>query len=967
MIPYKLSLQNFLSYKTPQEPLDFSQMHLAVLIGQNGHGKSALLDAMTWALWGKARASDDALMHLGSTEMQVDFEFMLGGQLYRVERKRHRRGKTSKPRLDLFIRDADEARWQPLTESNVKATQRKIEDILRMDYDTFEHTAFLKQGAADAFTTATPGKRKSILGKVLNLAQYDRYAARARELARALQREVDGLDGRIQELAGELARRQDYEEAVKRAEMAALQTRLTRDASARTASEARLALQALESKQEARAKLARRVTRARQEHEQSGAELTRAQKRLAELQTLAAQKEEAALKFEQWRQAQAEEARWNQVLAALRPLEREEQALVRAIDQARAAAEKELALQERQLAEAEAAVAALPELAARTAALREEVTGLEALAQEDRTRAERLASLRVEMKQARQELKRLQQLLEALPGLISKRRTLQEEVAALAALEQENQARAQRLAALAAEINQSRQELAGLEKEAADLKERKAMLERGETDACPVCQRPLGETGRAHVLQEYAQELARLREAYSDGRARAKAMAEEERALRAAQEQAAFELRRLPGLQRQLAQLMARLEAYEGEEASLTEQVAALRTQQGALQEEQARLQQEQADAQARLAQLSGMRRELAGLESRLEEARRQESLLPGIRTSVRALQTRLESGLRPDLQEKLAGVRAQLAKLNYDESAHRLAQETQARLQDAAALWRRVEDAEARLPEETSRKERLAARWQREEETLKEDERELATLDEALQALPEARRAWEAASAEAEEAHRTWEAAHAALAAAQQKLAALDGVRRQRQRLDAELTAVKSRMHRYQMLEKAFGRDGLQAMIIEAALPELETEANRLLARLSEGRMNVRLETQREKKTGGVKEALDIIISDELGSRPYELYSGGEAFRVDLALRIALSRLLARRAGAALQTLFIDEGFGTQDAQGRENLVEAIHMIKDEFALILVITHIDELKDQFPVRILVEKREGEGSVYRVM
>ena len=275
------------------------------------------------------------------------------------------------------------------------------------------------------------------------------------------------------------------------------------------------------------------------------------------------------------------------------------------------------------------------------------------------------------------------------------------------------------------------------------------------------------------------------------------------------------------------------------------------------------------------------------------------------------------------------------------------------------------MEDAETRLPGVVERVTRLEARWEREEAALQEDQAELAALSEALLALPAARRRWQEAQQVADEAHAVWERAYGELAASEQRLASLDGVRKQRARLDGELTQVKSQLRRYQVLEKAFGRDGVQAMIIEAALPELETEANRLLARLSDGRMNVRLETQREKKTGGIKEALDIIISDELGSRPYELYSGGEAFRVDLALRIALSRLLARRAGAALQTLFIDEGFGTQDAQGRENLVEAIHMIKDEFALILVITHIEELKDQFPVRILVEKTE-EGSSYRV-
>jgi DNA repair protein SbcC/Rad50 len=85
-------------------------------------------------------------------------------------------------------------------------------------------------------------------------------------------------------------------------------------------------------------------------------------------------------------------------------------------------------------------------------------------------------------------------------------------------------------------------------------------------------------------------------------------------------------------------------------------------------------------------------------------------------------------------------------------------------------------------------------------------------------------------------------------------------------------------------------------------------------------------------------------------------MYSGGEAFRANLALRIAISKLLARRAGAQLQTLVIDEGFGTQDAQGRQLLVEAINSIQGDFERILVITHIEELKDMFPARIDVVK-----------
>jgi exonuclease SbcC len=94
-------------------------------------------------------------------------------------------------------------------------------------------------------------------------------------------------------------------------------------------------------------------------------------------------------------------------------------------------------------------------------------------------------------------------------------------------------------------------------------------------------------------------------------------------------------------------------------------------------------------------------------------------------------------------------------------------------------------------------------------------------------------------------------------------------------------------------------------------------------------------------------------------------MFSGGEAFRINFAIRIALSKLLARRAGAPLPTLIIDEGFGTQDSYGIDKLKEAIHSIRDDFDKILVITHIEELKDAFPVRINVVKT-AQGSTLEV-
>jgi exonuclease SbcC len=197
---------------------------------------------------------------------------------------------------------------------------------------------------------------------------------------------------------------------------------------------------------------------------------------------------------------------------------------------------------------------------------------------------------------------------------------------------------------------------------------------------------------------------------------------------------------------------------------------------------------------------------------------------------------------------------------------------------------------------------------------------------------------------------------AKARLGATQQKLAALENLFKQRDTKRAEHNQLAEERGMYEELREAFGKKGVPALMIEAAVPEIEAAANTLLTRMTGGRMNLRFNTQRETQAGETRETLDIQISDELGTRAYEMYSGGEAFRINFAVRVALSQLLARRAGTQLQTLIIDEGFGVLDSVGRERLVEAINAAQSDFQRIIVVTHIDELKDAFPARIEITK-----------
>jgi len=159
-----------------------------------------------------------------------------------------------------------------------------------------------------------------------------------------------------------------------------------------------------------------------------------------------------------------------------------------------------------------------------------------------------------------------------------------------------------------------------------------------------------------------------------------------------------------------------------------------------------------------------------------------------------------------------------------------------------------------------------------------------------------------------------------------------------------------------YQTIANATGKDGIQALLIEEAIPEIEQEANYLLSRLTNNQAQIFIESLRDLKKGGTKETLDIKISDQAGIRPYELFSGGEAFRIDFALRIAISKLLARRAGTALQILIIDEGFGSQDEEGLGYIMDALYKIQDDFSKIIIVSHLPSMKDQFPVHFFIEK-----------
>ena len=322
------------------------------------------------------------------------------------------------------------------------------------------------------------------------------------------------------------------------------------------------------------------------------------------------------------------------------------------------------------------------------------------------------------------------------------------------------------------------------------------------------------------------------------------------------------------------------------------------------------------------------------------------------------------DEDLAPKEAAALAVVQAQINELGYDREKSRAADRRVAELGHYEAEKFKLEKAEAALAEILLKIEEAEEHQTETAARLETAKRQVADLQAELSetgrhiVLPLA-----AAKVKLYDLRDKEQAITKTLGALQERIDTLDQQQVALDQAEKKLGVAAVNQEIYGELGLAFGKNGLQALLIDEALPELEAETNDLLGRMTEGRMSVRFETQRDNKSGTVRETLDILIADEHGPRSYEMFSGGEAFRINFAIRIALSKLLAHRAGTKLRTLIIDEGFGTQDAMGRTNLVAAINTVAEDFARILVITHIEELQDAFPVRIDVVKGPGGSTI----
>ena len=1015
MIPVSLSLRNFLSYGENVSPLDFAAFHVACISGRNGHGKSALLDAVTWALWGEARKAgterkpDEGLLRIGASEMQVNFEFELEGERYRVTRSYRKTARSGASTLELQVFSPQDGGYKTLSESgSIRQTQQRLDDLLRMSYDTFINSAFILQGRADEFTRRNARERKTILAEILGLTRYDDLAVRARAHAQDAAQEAAKARAQLEEIEAAVAQKDDLTR-----EIAAVAERL--DATEKELAEAEARLEGLRAEQarldahrREKAGLKDERTRLAAEQEDAETQAGTAQQDVAACREILDRREDILAAVEQHAALQAEDARLRQKLQALRDLEKRQNDLDREIADARHEVERRLDMWNHRVAEvrkdlqeAEEVLAHRAEIDAGLKALKEAddaEAGFEDRREKREALERELRDLEARFEAARSEIQvslqtqqgqqqRLQTLAADLPHLQETAQTARRQLEGIREQEAERDRIRERGTALAAAIEAAQNRRSGLLESLEDAEKQQASLEEIEGARCPLCGSALDAQHRREVHAQLAERAEKIQAETACAETEIQASeAERERC------------------RRQYQEIKNRLAASEGDARTAAQADAALLNAEKAA-DDLAAVQQEVAALEAQLKEF-----ETAGPEAvKLAEARQQLDGLAYDADAHRALRAKRqeietfkernaqlqmaedrkqkaegilqehlqkqdmariwlnEKRYAPRAQEELDKLRQTIDAAGYDAERHRQISEQIERIRETADMRGRLESAErevvgaqTRLQAARKRIGEIETRMSHAQARERELDAAIASEKDRAQEVDEHQTRIRDRRAERDRLFQE----RAGLQARYDRCSALestqDGEKSRLQQAEKDLRI-------YRELTTAFGKDGIQALIIEQAIPEIEEEANRILSRLTDNRTQITLESLRDLKKGGTRETLDIRISDELGERNYELYSGGEAFRVDFSIRIALSKLLARRAGTRLRTLVIDEGFGTQDLEGLDHLVEAIQAISDDFEKILVITHVDALKQAFPVRIEVTKYPDAGSRFEVI
>ncbi len=881
MIPLKISIHNFLSYGPVVQTIDFTHYKLICLSGKNGHGKSALLDAITWALWGQARKvsantkPDHGLLKIGQTDMSVALDFIFNNQKYRVKRLFSTKHGKHASYLDFGTYDAISDQYKTLSEKTVRKTQEKIEQIIGLDYESFINSSFLRQGQANEFSKKMPKERKDILATILGLHTYEKTKKYALEKIKIITQEKENLSKMSEHLLKEL------EHAPLISEHLLKNTAHIQD---------------LEQNEKT-------LHNRQQELEKTRAELYK-----KELAYNHVQKEYDVLineKTTKERLFSSLVATWKTIhkkhisLPHKKETLEKKQAITKQLETSQNLFQNVLEQKEKYLhykMQKQELINTLQishkkNLYEKHIAL-ERIIGHEKNILKEELELKKLKkTLNLQITTIKKEIANLGNSVDT-SLLINDTKTLEK----LFERQKKFYLTWAQQGKLATQTLQN-------------IKQKQSLTEVLEIPSCPLCEQNLS--------------LARKRLLY-------KKFEDEE----------FFLMHHIAHIKKNLEIVKHMIE----EQKKVIESSKKIDT-----------LLQQQTDCTEKLCALDEQLKSLAAqlCENQKAKSECEQAILIFEKNIEIDIASHTEIIRLKNLELACEAIITQHESLANTIQADK---ETLGRLNDILDQWNMLEQEQAEQQARKLEMSALTKTIRNLTKTLLKIKKRLTTFD----TLPEDLK--KQACIEREHAKLAQDHSKAKelalhnqgrLQAEQKKLH--EQMLYQKNCLE-KIVLLQQEIHEYQVIAQAFGKDGIQALLIEDALPEIEYEANDLLSRLTDNQAHIFIESLRDLKKGGVKETLDINISDANGIRPYELFSGGEAFRIDFSLRIAISKLLAKRSGTSLQTLIIDEGFGSQDEEGLTKIMDALYKIQNDFEKIIIVSHLSTMKDQFPVHFIIEK-----------
>ncbi len=890
MIPHKLQLKNFLSYGPQLQTIDFSGHSLICLSGKNGHGKSALLDAMTWAVWGQARKvigaakADQGLLRLGQTQMVVIFDFEFNGTLYRIRREYMETFNKPIASLEFASLNPETQEFIPLTDKTIRTTQAKIEQTLRLDFDSFANSAFLRQGNSNEFSKKTPKDRKCVLASILGLDQYEAIRQQAVEKIKDATAKKTGLLMVQEKRKNDLAAQNiiDQELITLNHTMKALKT---------------------EEKEWNAQQEALKKTKLELDHAQNQYNLVVFQHKQLNEQKTGAISNLTALRT-QWRTINAKKQNIHNAHA----LEQQKKQLLADITNYQKIMHAHLA-QKEELLRISQEINAIEQNHKNDITQKQNrlIFEIQRLNSDRDSKEKIIALLEDEFKKNEYEHLALVRDSVQLNALIIEQTVNPDLIKRAEQLLEKRKATYQSFVSLGNWIT-------------AELKNisQKKNLIHADDPSCPLCEQNLSSSRKRLLSTNFCK-------------------------------QESFFLHRLQRLKRILPLIKEKL-IGEHEQLTKNKEIAQTLARHTDKIKEIAAQQNKIALANREInAKITILQQEISTLATTLQEQQKQRDLIEKEDSLVNNESYQALLHTKNSLEQKLQ-------EQTYSRNSYA---EKQAEL---TALELQLSEYDA-LQQDVAQQQSRASEIHKLCIVIKQLKKEIFTLDQQLASYADS-------SKKLANLFEQENQLHNALVTLQNKKEALlqtkGRIESEQKRLaliksehEAEqktIATLESIIQDYLIICNATGKDGIQALLIEEAIPEIEQEANQLLAQLTNNQAQIFIESLKDLKKGGTKETLDIKIADQNGIRPYELFSGGEAFRIDFALRIAISKLLARRAGTALQTLIIDEGFGSQDDEGLSHIMDALHAIQNNFSKIIVVSHLPAMKDQFPVQFVIQK-----------